>query len=99
MKYSDPSLFINTEHYFQNKSQIEDSFDVVIELISFSTPSKYESTLSTSFNLSEEIINATDVNRRTTCKIKNIKQEILIEAEKKWFVMNDVYGVPGESAR
>jgi hypothetical protein len=99
VKYTDPSLFINIEYFFQNKSQIEDSFDVVIEMISFSSASKYESILTTSFNLLEEIVNASDVNRRTTCKIKNIKQEILIEAEKRWLVMSDVYGVPGESAR
>ena len=99
VKYSDPLLFINTEFFFQNKVQIEDSFDVVIEMISFSSQSKYESVLSTSFNLMEEVGNANEVNRRISYKIKNIKQEILIEAEKKWLVMNDVFGVPGESAR
>ena len=94
-------MCVNVENYFKEKSQIDDSFDIVIEIISFSAPQKLEGALATSFNISDEPQGGSDnnVNRRTAMKIKNIKQEILIENEKKWFTMNDVFGVPGESTR
>lgn len=69
-------------------------------MISFSSPHKLESCLATCFNITKEVVQSnSEIARRTTYKIKNTKQEILIEAEKKWLVMNDVFGVPVENAR
>ena len=99
IKFSNSELFINMDNYFDKKISSDESFDVIIELIAFSPPQKLESSLATCFNISQEIVPNSSIDRRKIYKIKNIKQEILIEAEKRWLVMNDIFGVPGESAR
>jgi len=92
-KYSDQFLFVDVDFFIQNKIPLNDSFDVIIEMASYSAPNKIESKLATYLNISEEVINA---ERRTIHKIKVIKQEIFIEG--KWLIMHDVFGLPGESA-
>jgi hypothetical protein len=92
VKFNDPALFVDIDYFFQNRIDADTNLDIVIELLSFSAPNKLEGSLATSFSLAEELLAG-----RTIFKIKNIKQEILLEPEKKWFVMNDIFGVQGES--
>ena len=76
-KYSDPSLLFDVDHFIQNKIPSSDSFDIIIEMVSYSAPNKFESILATYCNISDESVN-TDINRRNNYKIKHIKQEIFI---------------------